>query len=817
MSLWPLLVTLGEMVGSCSARGRQFVEPLRLRVLRVVMVVAVAGSIVAATPSAFASGWSIQRVPPAPLANGHLSAVFCTSSDACTAVGYFLNTARFQTPLAEQWNGVSWTNEHAASAIGSSQAGIPCASTSDPACGTQDQLTAVSCTSSRSCIAVGYFTNSRHVQVTLAERWNGRRWTIERTPNPRGGTQIALNGVSCAKSACIAVGSYTNSGLGSTAFVERRDRGRWSLMRIPPPRKAASTSLSGVSCTSERACVAVGFWARQQDRDAPLIERLTANRWSPTVVRRPRGASSELRGVSCTGPRSCTAVGTRRPSLRSNATYTLAMRWNGARWEVERTPSPVAGGSGHLAAQTVTLSAVSCRSARSCTAVGSSTATYDLGGRAIARYRLPLAESWNGKVWSVQSAPNPATNPTETPLSYSSVSLSGVSCTSPSACTAVGSYPTTSGYAPQVTLAERWNGSAWALQTTVNGTGTAGGALKAISCASAHTCIAVGSYPDVAHYTTLPLARNWDGSSWTVIRTGLNLSDVSCTSPTHCLALGGTSSGPLVEQWDGLSWSVQTPLPTSGVSSMSCTSATFCIAVGATSGPVTIINGVPQVPIMSLAEMWDGSTWSVQTAPNPPGVSDSRLTSVSCTSPTSCIAVGGSGDHKATLAEMWDGQSWTIQNTAFPTGATLAWLNSVSCSAPTACTAVGWSSHRFSDEGLATLAERWDGTRWTLQPTPNPSGIGPLTPGPELNAVSCPSDTTCTAVGEYGTIPRGQLDRTLAEVWDGSHWRIQRTPSPPTHAGYAANIHLSGVSCTSATSCEAVGESGTEPLAEGES
>ena len=54
-----------------------------------------------------------------------------------------------------------------------------------------------------------------------------------------------------------------------------------------------------------------------------------------------------------------------------------------------------------------------------------------------------MAERWNGTAWAMQSIPNP----------NGSGQLNGVSCTSASACTAVGYY---GGY---VTLAERWNGT----------------------------------------------------------------------------------------------------------------------------------------------------------------------------------------------------------------------------------------------------------------------------------------------------------------------------------------------------------------------
>jgi hypothetical protein len=92
------------------------------------------------------------------------------------------------------------------------------------------------------------------------------------------------------------------------------------------------------------------------------------------------------------------------------------------------------------------------------------------------------------------------------------------------------------------------------------------------------------------------------------------------------------------------------------------------------------------------------------------------------------------------------------------------------------------------------LAERWDGTRWAIQATSNPSNDTN-----ELRGVSCTSAGTCTAVGFY----IGARELTLAEEWDGRSWAAQPTPSP----GHS-DTQLSAVSCPSARACTAVGDGG---------
>jgi hypothetical protein len=769
---------------------------------------------------AFASGWTIGSVPPPALPNGHLSAVSCSSSKVCTAVGYFTDATNRQGPLAEAWNGSGWRIQNTPNPIDGLQfpsAGVPCASPSG-ACPPQDRFTDVSCTSPEACTAVGYFTNAAFVQVTLAERWNGRSWIIENTPKPVGATQVALSGVSCTAGSCTAVGSYTSRTGRLTALAERWRNGRWSIARLRLPRGSRRSSLAGLSCSSPQACEAVGFVSVRADHESPLVERLTGRRWSTVPIPRPDGAKSTvLSSVACSSGRSCTAVGTAASSLRANA---LAERWNGRRWVIERTRNPaIRASSGDGPADVaIKLSAVSCVSARSCTAVGSSVAAYPSDDN-FDYYTLMLVERWNGSRWSVQSAPSPVANPSYTP-DYPT--FSGVSCSSTSACTAVGPFPSNDG--PEVTLAERWNGTRWALQNTANGTGTAGGELDAISCASTTACMAVGSYLSPRN-VRVGLAEHWDGSSWTIdtppTPSGFDgLSGVTCTSPATCIAVGSAGGATLAESWNGSTWTIQsTPTPSganrSGLNSVSCTSGTDCIAVG--SSVTCQLSGCGSgVNETSLAERWNGSSWTIQGTPKLTGASQSGLSSVSCTSATSCIAVGLSdgNDHQTTLAEAWNGLDWKLQSIPDPPGATFKGLSAVSCSSANACIAVGWyATGQLFPQGLSTLAERWDGMSWTLERTPNPPGIASNTMGARLDGVSCVSDTACTAVGSFGTEHDSAPNATLAEVWDGTDWKIQNTPTPGSGVSLG-DVSLTGVSCTSAAACSAVGTSPTGPLVE---
>jgi hypothetical protein len=103
----------------------------------------------------------------------------------------------------------------------------------------------------------------------------------------------------------------------------------------------------------------------------------------------------------------------------------------------------------------------------------------------------------------------------------------------------------------------------------------------------------------------------------------------------------------------------------------------------------------------------------------------------------------GSSGVYTTLAESWNGTSWSVVNSPSPSD-NLNQLNSVSCVSPVACTAVGYVSTLSG--GYRTLIESWNGTSWSVVSSPN---IGSATSPNSLEGVSCTSATACTAVGVH--------------------------------------------------------------------
>jgi hypothetical protein len=725
---------------------RRFVRAL----VSLVLAFAVAG---VASGSALASGWSIEATPTLSdyTLNSALSGVSCPLSASCIAVGYYVDPSGVQQPLAEAWNGSAWTTQQT------------------PALAGGGALQGVSCTSGNACTAVGEYVNSSGTQATLAEQWNGTKWSIQPTPTITGASSGALNDVACASGGtCTAVGYFVNSSGAQQLLAEAWNGSAWGLQTNGFP--ASGGELTKISCSAQAACTALAG-------GTTLVERWNGTVWTGQTVAIPHtpvSPTTQLYGVTCTSTDLCTAVGywhyaksvcnNGQPTCNClrlpychllSGSSTLAEQWNGSTWAIETTP-----GSGYLYD-------VSCPAATDCTAVGWD-ATF-LGGSGN-----PVAEAWNGSTWSAETIPEPASG-----------SLQEVSCTAAANCVAVGD-------ASNATLAEGWNGTGWSSQLTPSPQGSPDPQFTGVSCVIATSCVAVGQYTTdlgTAVGVQVAMSEGWDDTSWeqqTSPPVGGNglFSGVSCSAATSCMAVGPgipVQDGPVAETWNGTSWSIPPSPPyvdlgDEGVlSGVSCPGV-ICMTVGDEYNSSQ--GSDDETP---LGDLWNGSGWTLQTIPEPAGASTGALLSVSCPTSTDCTAVGNA-DPSEPLVENWNGTAWTVQTTS-GTGT----LTGVSCPTTHLCWAVGGNG--------SILAEEWNGSAWTLQSIPTPAGATSTS----LAAVSCPSASDCVAVGSYINVQN--MAMTLAEQWNGTNWSILPTPNPSA----STDSYLSSVSCPTTQTCTAVG------------
>lgn len=336
------------------------------------------------------------------------------------------------------------------------------------------------------------------------------------------------------------------------------------------------------------------------------------------------------------------------------------------------------------------LNGVTCPRVTSCWAVGDQTAS------GVTR---TLIEHWNGRKWSLKSSPSVAGS--------ADTLLSGVSCSARLNCWAVGR--ATLGATRQEPIAEHWNGRRWSLTVLPEPAGLAADVLFGVWCPGATRCWATGSAARQAGAVSRPLAEHWTGRKWSVVPTraaagSLNLVAVFCRTDANCWAVGAGFLRGLAEHWNGRRWAVApTPSTGGGLAGVWCP-GTDCLATGN--------SGFPS----AIAERWNGRKWSATPTAALPSGTLSALPGVSCATSINCFAVGVANVRP--LIEHWRGSKWVRVISPIPAGAKSAALRAVFCLSKAACWAVGASATQKFNGPDSTLAEHWNGMRWSIVRTP---------------------------------------------------------------------------------------------------
>jgi hypothetical protein len=189
-----------------------------------------------------------------------------------------------------------------------------------------------------------------------------------------------------------------------------------------------------------------------------------------------------------------------------------------------------------------------------------------------------------------------------------------------------------------------------------------------------------------------------------------------------------------------------------------------------------------------------GSIWTVQPTVSPQAkaadITNSTLISVSASGPGEAWAVGTFMNQKALdqpLAEHRSASTWTRVSVPEPAGQQ-ALLNAVDDLGPTDAWAVGTSFSGGIEATPAgvTLIEHWNGTNWSIVPSPDPAaGI----PGDTdvLTAISGTGPDDLWAAG-WDTDEATQTIQLLFEHWNGATWTAVTSPTPVMSAQFATGI-----------------------------
>jgi hypothetical protein len=235
-----------------------------------------------------------------------------------------------------------------------------------PAGASSSELWGVSCPSNTSCVAVGNKTTGAGVRA-LGMRWSPTGWALTTVPFPAGAATTSLSGVSCTSTSwCTAVGNTGQVPCQAcatvyTTLVERWDGQAWARTQSPNPSGVTELGLNAVDCKTSTDCVAVGTKALN-GTFRPLILKKTAAGWSIAGVSGPQGyAHAPLTGVSCQRTTStCFAVGFK---FGPGVGRTYVMRRSGTTWASTESPNT-------STTATNRLDGVYCQAGAACFAVG---------------------------------------------------------------------------------------------------------------------------------------------------------------------------------------------------------------------------------------------------------------------------------------------------------------------------------------------------------------------------------------------------------------------------------------------------------------
>jgi hypothetical protein len=672
-------------------------------------------------------GWNVVSSPNTGSPNNYLFGVAAIASNDVWAVGAYGVLGITAQQLIEHWDGTRWTHVTSPSlatpnellavssvanndvwAVGGYNSGGQAliqhwdGSTwsvlTHPNPGTFNRFFGVAAVSTNDVWAVGVTSNGG-LSETLVEHWDGTSWTTIPSPNiPNQHNQLnAVTAVPGAPNELWAVGEA-----GPSALILHWNGTQWTI--VSSPNAGIVPRLTSVVAISANDVWAVG-WTGGDSGPTTLTEHWDGSRWSVVPSPNPSGTDNHLWGVTALATDNVWAVGDF--NAPGGNQQTLFLRWNGTTWV--QVPGDNTGPNGVQ----FFLRAVSAISGSDIWSVGNNSHT--------------LAEHWNGTSWSIVSTPNEGTGDNI---------LNGVSGSASTDVWEVGYYAFGTW---KRTLIEHWNGTDWNLVPSPN-TDNRINVLKGVAAISSSNAWAVGSADSGNALDQTTLTLHWDGTSWQIVPSpspgtqGLNvLYAVAANSANDVWAVGsftniGEFAQTLVVHWDGTSWSL---IPSANVPGAN-NELYGVVALGPDNAWAVGYSGNAAFGFFTLVEHWNGSTWSVVSSPSPQG--DDILRAVSATGANDIWAVGRSRNPftfmTTGLTEHWDGNAWSqvIGLAAADTA-----LYGVAAVSPEDAWAVG-------DVTGLTLIGRWDGTSWSVFPSPGVAG--------RLNAATAITSCDVWAVGQ---------------------------------------------------------------------
>lgn len=409
-----------------------------------------------------------------------------------------------------------------------------------------------------------------------------------------------------------------------------------------------------------------------------------------------------------------------------------------------------------------------------------------------------------------------------TPAVDPDATFTAVACPAPASCFTVGHYATTSGGVSGVV--ETPNGLAWkAVEVNLPANSASPPAYypNFITCSSKRSCLVLGTYRDTSG-ATQGLIETMTNGAWTDLEAPLPSGaapspavaiapDAACSAAGACVIVGtyddsaGSTEG-LIDTLTGSTWSsAEAPKPpralNSGLTSVTCSTSTSCTAVGS----FTTTTGY-NAPSTGFLETLNRGTWTAKTLPRPAGTKEPVVSAIACPSTTECIGVGTLQQGTSTvrgLIETVSGTHWVPVQAAEPPSSGGNWeLTGVSCPAVGDCVAVG---NYYDTSGNAReYADVLAAGVWTASELPIPPNEiaepSVYEPAP-FAVVACSTATKCVAAGDFTDV--GRVARVFLEVDTSGSWKESQAVLPDSYTGQLG--YLEAIGCAVSSDCLAVG------------
>ncbi len=420
-------------------------------------------------------------------------------------------------------------------------------------------VSSVSCHRAGDCGAGGSYTDGTgHGQAFVVSQRSGRWHSALEVPGTavlNAGGRAGIGTVSCASAGdCSAGGSYTDGSGHGQGFVASETNWRWGMAEEVPGlaalNRGGGASLSSVSCASAGNCSAGGSYTDSSGHSQVFVVSEKNGRWGkaeevPGTAALNKGEHASLSSVSCASPGNCAAggnyLGPFSTLYGASAVDAFVASEKNGRWgKAEEVPGTAASGVKGDAS----VSSVSCPSAGNCTAGGYYSIVVDASVPVVAFVVSQKDGRW-GKAKQVPGLPGPSANQAQG-------AVNSVSCPSAGNCAAGGWYAQGGGYWHAFVAVDK-NGR-WGKAEEVPGTAAHAvwyvNMVTSVSCPRAGDCGAGGVYG----YPRIPFVVSETNGRWGKAEevpgtAALNLGQsavvgsVSCPSAATCVAAGSYTDG----------------------------------------------------------------------------------------------------------------------------------------------------------------------------------------------------------------------------------------------------------------------------------